>query len=316
MWAGVTLGRWLGAFGFVYIYSHWSSKNSQETKDVPAAWSVPAGGRLHPPTCVSSAHAISFGYRKHLSAGAGLDARATRGASAPRGRQLIACFSQEGKGLWVCRVHIEGLCLRNCTPSLPATCARHHAPTARPPHLLPLCATTLLFTPNSSLIWLVPLKILARTSRVTLINRGRYVIGKLHACFFLGSFFLSRKSNRHFPWADAVTSMRRGPLRNLWISKWCYIRAALIRAGLAKHTKTGYSAQHIPTKPPTSDDNIKHRTSLLLIPSFQSCFFYIHVKEIGWWKSVIICNDLKGTGYLNTVVLNAHKCLRKNPPKI
>lgn len=121
------------------------------------------------------------------------------------------------------------------------------------------------------------LKILAHTSRVTLINRGRYVIGKLHACFFfLGSFFfLSRKSNRHFPWADAVTSTRRGPLRNLWISKWCYIRAALIRAGLAKHTKTGYSAQHIPTKPPTSDDSIKHRTSLLLIPSFQSCFFYI-----------------------------------------
>lgn len=81
-----------------------------------------------------------------------LPGRATRGASAPRGRQLIACFSQEGKGLWVCRVHIEGLCLRNCAPSLPATCARHHAPTARPPHLLPLRATTLLFTPNSSLI--------------------------------------------------------------------------------------------------------------------------------------------------------------------
>lgn len=119
-------------------------------------------------------------------------------------------------------------------------------------------------------------------------NLGPHVQGYAHkpgtlrhwkiTCLFFSwvfFFFLSRKSNRHFPWADAVTSMRRGPLRNLWISKWCYIRAALIRAGLAKHTKTGYSAQHIPAEPPTSDDSIKHRTSLLLIPSFQSCFFYM-----------------------------------------
>lgn len=94
--------------------------------------------------------------------------------------------------------------------------------------------------------------------------------------FFLGSFFFffgPVKSNRHFPWADAVTSMRRGPLRNLWISKWCYVRAALIRAGLAKYTKTGYSAQHIPTKPPTSDDSTKHRTSF---DSELSILFLLH----------------------------------------
>lgn len=39
-------------------------------------------------------------------------------------------------------------------------------------------------------------------------------------------------------------SMWRGPLPNLWISKRHYVRAALIQTGLAKHTNTGYSAQH------------------------------------------------------------------------
>lgn len=39
-------------------------------------------------------------------------------------------------------------------------------------------------------------------------------------------------------------SMWRGPRPNLWISKWHYVRAALIQTGLAKHANTGYSAQH------------------------------------------------------------------------
>lgn len=68
---------------------------------------------------------------------------------------------------------------------------------------------------------------------------------------FVFFVFLSRKRGRHFPWAE-MTSMWRGP-RNLWISKWCYIRGSDPgRTGKA-HKKWRFGGAGLTAKPsPTS----------------------------------------------------------------
>lgn len=137
--------------------------------------------------------------------------RATRCAAAPGGLKLIACFSQEGQGSWVCRVHIKVLCLRNCTLNVPATCTHHHAPqqgyrTCSRPLQQHLYLPELITHPAVTIKNLLCSHIKAyacypKTNRERYTSLGNYIPG---CCFC-----------RHFPWADGMPRMWSGPLRNL-----------------------------------------------------------------------------------------------------
>lgn len=211
-----------------------------------------------------------------------LDMRATRCASAPAGLQLIACFSQEAKGWWVCRAHIKVRCLRNRTPNLPATCTRAitpHGGASAPAAPRPLQQH--LYLPEV-ITHPAPLKktFSAHTLRLCAcfpkINWERYVIGKLHSCFF---FLMPEKTVVISPglmwWPVCGEDL-------CVISGFHGVTQELL--WLAKHTKTGYWAQqrfnqHIFTLnlPHVSQgDHIKHGTLLWLILSFQFFFFLIH----------------------------------------
>lgn len=142
MWAGVTLGRWLGALGSVYITLTDQAKTARRQKSSlqhDLSLQVDASTRQH----VSRLHMrLTSATVSICLPGSAQHASAPRGGGGG-GLELIACFSQEAWGLWVCRAHIKASCLRNRTPPLPAACTRPL--TAGPRHLLLLAATTPLF---------------------------------------------------------------------------------------------------------------------------------------------------------------------------
>lgn len=106
---------------------------------------------------------------------------------------IIACFSQEGKGLWVCRVHTEVLCLRNCTSPSPATCTRR--PRIRP--RAPARHSNTFIYPNSSLIRSVPLK--KKNLLCSHIRKDKPGDVASLENYILVCVFLSRKKGSSFP---------------------------------------------------------------------------------------------------------------------
>lgn len=54
---------------------------------------------------------------------------------------------------------------------------------------------------------------------------------------------LAHKSGCHFLPSRGGPACGRGPRPNLWISKWHYVRGALIQTGRAKHANAGYWAR-------------------------------------------------------------------------
>lgn len=186
MWAGVTLGRWLGALSSVYIALTDQAKTARRQKSLQHDLSlqVDASTRQHasgPHMRLASATAsiCLLGSARHAS-------HALRVCAG--GLELIACFSQEGKGSWVCRVHIKVPCLRNCTLNLPATCTRHHGP--RQGHRT--CSRLLqqqlylpeLITHPAGAIKNLLCSHIKACACFPKINRERYVTGKLHSCFY------------------------------------------------------------------------------------------------------------------------------------
>lgn len=137
-------------------------------------------------------------------------------------------------------------------------------PTAGPAHLLPPAATTPLFTwthhsPGGTIKDFLCSHIKA-CSCFPKINRECYVTGKLHCCFCFVFFFPPEKTvviSPGLPWWPVCGEDL------CVICGWCYVRAALIRARLAKHTKAGYSEW---------ERTIKDPTLLCLILSFKFCF--------------------------------------------
>lgn len=158
----MTFGRWLGAPGSVYIALTDQAKTARRQKSLQQdlLLQVDASTRQH----ASAVHMRSATVSICLLGSARHASHALRVCSG--GTRANCLLFSRGEGSWLCRAHIKGLCLRNCTPDLPATCTRHHAPRRG----LRTCNNTFIYL-DSSLTRPAPLKIsFAHTLRLALAS--------------------------------------------------------------------------------------------------------------------------------------------------